>query len=132
MANTVNYLSYANTFGEWMVNTNLLAHENNDLAAGNYTKNTGLLTLNSPNVSVQVSNTALFTGNALFTGTGTAIDVTNDVEIGGDLNVGANTTITDTATIANLVVTDSVGGTAIIRFRQQILDEALAMSIALS
>jgi hypothetical protein len=125
MANTVTTLSYANTFGEWMVNTNSLARENNDLATGTYTKNQGLLVLNSPNTSLQVSNTAVFTGNISLTGAGTVLTTTNDAQIGRNIN------ITNTATTANLVVTDSLGGTAVILFRQKILDEALAMSIAL-
>jgi hypothetical protein len=46
--------------------------------------------------------------------------------------VGGNINVTDTTTTANLIVTESLGGTAVIRFRQKILDEAMAMSIALS
>jgi hypothetical protein len=126
MANTVTILSYANTFGEWMVNTNQLAREINDLAAGTYTKNTGLLVLNSSNTSLQVSNTALFTGNIRLTGSGTALTTTNDIQVGRNIN------IVNTVTTANLVVTESLGGTAVILFRQRILDEAMAMSIALS
>lgn len=126
MANTVTILSYANTFGEWMVNTNELALELDNLATGTYTKNQGLLVLNSPNVSVQVSNTALFTGNILMTGNGTTLTVTQDAEVQGNLMVD------NTATIANLNVTTSIGGTAVIQFRKKILDEAMAMSIALS
>jgi hypothetical protein len=126
MANTVTILSYANTFGEWMVNTNELAKEVNDLAAGTYTKNTGLLVLNSSNTSLQVSNTALFTGNIRLTGSGTALTTTNDIQVGRNIN------IVNTVTTANLIVTESLGGTAIILFRQRILDEAMAMSIALS
>ncbi len=38
MANTVTSLSYANTFGEWVVATNNLIRENNDLAANDYVK----------------------------------------------------------------------------------------------
>lgn len=125
MANTVTILSYANTFGEWMVNTNELAKELNDLATGSYTKNTGILVLNSPNVSLQVSNTALFTGNVLLTGPGTSLTVTNSANFGG------NVTVSNTVTTANLIVTTSIGGTAVIQFRKRILDEALAMSIAL-
>jgi hypothetical protein len=125
MANTVTILSYANTFGEWMVNTNELAKELNDLAAGTYTKNTGLLVLNSPNTSLQVSNTALFTGNISLTGQGTTLSVANSAE------VGVNVTVGDTTTTANLIVTESLGGTAVIQFRKRILDEALAMSVAL-
>jgi hypothetical protein len=60
------------------------------------------------------------------TGSGTTLTVTNDVQVGGNINV------TDTTTTANLIVTESLGGTAVIRFRQKILDEAMAMSIALS
>ena len=126
MANTVTILSYANTFGEWMVNTYELAKEVNDLAAGTYTKNTGLLVLNSSNTSLQVSNTAIFTGNIRLTGSGTVLTTTNDVQVGRNIN------ITNTVTTANLVVTESLGGTAVILFRQRILDEAMAMSIALS
>jgi hypothetical protein len=125
MANTVTILSYANTFGEWMVNTNELANELNDLASGTYTKNTGLLVLNSPGVSVQVSNTALFTGDVSLTGPGTSLTVANSAQF------GVNVTVIDTTTTANLIVTESLGGTAVIRFRQRILDEALAMSVAL-
>jgi hypothetical protein len=125
MANTVTTLSYANTFGEWMLNTNSLARENNDLAAGTYTKNQGLLVLNSPNTSLLVSNTAVFTGNISLTGSGTVLTTTNDAQIGSNINV------INTTTTANLVVTNSLGGTAVILFRQKILDEALAMSIAL-
>ena len=126
MANTVTILSYANTFGEWMVNTNELAKEVNDLAAGTYTKNTGLLVLNSSNTSLQVSNTAIFTGNIRLTGSGTVLTTTNDIQVGRNIN------IVNTTTTANLIVTESLGGTAIILFRQRILDEAMAMSIALS
>ena len=126
MANTVTILSYANTFGEWMVNTNELAKEVNDLAAGTYTKNTGLLVLNSPGTSLQVSNSAIFTGNIRLTGSGTVLTTTNDIQVGRNIN------ITNTVTTANLVVTESLGGTAVILFRQRILDEAMAMSIALS
>lgn len=126
MANTVTILSYANTFGEWMVNTNQLAREVNDLAAGTYTKNTGLLVLNSSNTSLQVSNTAIFTGNIRLTGSGTVLTTTNDIQVGRNIN------IVNTVTTANLVVTESLGGTAVILFRQRILDEAMAMSIALS
>jgi len=125
MANTVTILSYANTFGEWMVNTNELANELNDLEAGTYTKNTGLLVLNSPGTSVQVSNTALFTGIISLTGTGDTLSVSDSAQI------GANITVTDTTTTANLIVTESLGGTAVIQFRKKILNEAMAMSIAL-
>jgi len=45
MANTVSNISYANTFGDWVVATDALIRENNTLAKGNYTKDSGTLTL---------------------------------------------------------------------------------------
>jgi hypothetical protein len=86
----------------------------------------GTLVLNGTGTGLQVSNTALFTGNVLMTGSGTPLRVTNSANIGNDLTVG------DTITGNNLVITESVGGTAIIQFRQRILDDALAVSVALS
>ena len=43
MANTVNILSYNNTFGDLVAQQNLVASELNKLGANNYTKNTGTL-----------------------------------------------------------------------------------------
>jgi hypothetical protein len=68
MANTVSILSYANTFGEWMVNTNDLAYEYNTLAVGDWQKNGGTLFLNSPGETLNVSNNAVFTGNLIVRG----------------------------------------------------------------
>ena len=62
MANTVSILSYANTFGDWVVTTNGLARENNNLAANNYTKGTGTLFLNDPSLGLQVANNAIIGG----------------------------------------------------------------------
>jgi hypothetical protein len=45
MANTVSNISYANTFGDWVVATDALIRENNTLGKGNYTKDSGTLTL---------------------------------------------------------------------------------------
>jgi hypothetical protein len=62
MANTVTLLSYANTFGDWVVTTNNLVKENNDLAANNYVKSTGTLYLNNPTLGLSVANTSFFQG----------------------------------------------------------------------
>jgi hypothetical protein len=125
MANTVNILSYANTFGDWMINTNQIADELNRLSKGTYTVE-GTLILNGANVGLQVSNTALFTGNVLITRTGTPLQVTHSASIGANLSVGG------TLTANNLSVTSSIGGPAVIEFRQKLLDDALAVSVALS
>jgi hypothetical protein len=93
MANTVSLLSYANTFGDWVQTTNQLVGEVDNLGKGNYTKDSGLLTINSPGTGLQVSNNALFTGNVLITGAGQSLQVTHDTIISGNLTVLGNTTI---------------------------------------
>lgn len=70
MANTVSLISYANTFGDWVVTTNALVGENNNLAENNYTKAKGTLTV----------------GNTLTPGT-TVFNVLNDALVGGQLQV---------------------------------------------
>lgn len=78
MAHTVNSLNYANTFGDWIVATNLLIEENNTLASGNYTKGTGTLILQDPTLSLQASD-AIFGGVVTVTGVGSGISVQNDI-----------------------------------------------------
>ena len=81
MANTVSILSYNNTFGDWVTNTNLLTKENNDLAANNYYKNTGILFLNNPSLGLQVSNNALFQGQLQVFGTGSSAHIQNNLQV---------------------------------------------------
>jgi len=92
MANNVTLLSYANTFGDWVINTNQLAQEIDNLGKGNYTKDTGLLVINSSGTGLQVSNNSLFTGNVVISGVGQALQVTHDAVISGNLTVVGNTT----------------------------------------
>jgi hypothetical protein len=115
MANTVSYLSFANTFGDWVVVTNSLARESNDFAANNYIKPTGTLFLNSPSLGLQVANNAIVAGQLQVQGTGsgayvqnnlrvdgqvtfqnTSLGLTNtgDMVVGGSLSVGGNFIIT--------------------------------------
>ena len=94
MANTFNQLSYANTFGDWVITTNYHSTELNSIGKGNYTKDTGLLNIVSPGIGLQVANNSLFQGNVVITGAGNALQVSKDVYIGGNLWVGGNTTIT--------------------------------------
>ncbi len=71
MANTVTSLSYANTFGEWVVATNSLIRENNDLAANDYVKSTGTLYLNETTQNALQSNgTVVIQKQLLVQGTG--------------------------------------------------------------
>ena len=81
MANTVSLLSYTNTFGDWMVATNNLAKENNDLAANNYIKPTGTLYLNSSTLGLQVANNAIIAGQLQVQGIGSSAYVQNNLRV---------------------------------------------------
>ena len=81
MANTVTLLSYANTFGDWVVTTNALVKENNDFAANNYTKPTGTLYLNNPSLGLQVANNAVIAGTLQVQGTGSSAYIQNNLRV---------------------------------------------------
>jgi len=81
MANLTSILSYTNTFGEWMIQTNALSKENNDLAANNYTKPTGTLYLNSPTLGLQVANNAVIAGQLQVTGIGSSAFIQNNLTV---------------------------------------------------
>ena len=81
MANTVTLLSYANTFGDWVVTTNALVKENNDFAANNYIKPTGTLYLNNPTLGLQVANNAVIAGTLQVQGTGSSAYIQNNLRV---------------------------------------------------
>lgn len=108
MANTVSILSYANTFGDWVVTTNQLVQEIDNLGKSNYTKDSGLLTINSPGVGLQVANNSLFTGNVVISGSGRALQVTNDAIISGGLTIIGNTAIGSSVTVTNDITSNTI------------------------
>ena len=81
MANTVSLLSYANTFGDWVVTTNALVKENNNLATSNYIKPTGTLYLNDPTLGLQVANNAIFAGQLQVQGIGSSGYIQNNLRV---------------------------------------------------
>ena len=87
MANTVSLLSYANTFGDWVVTTNSLVKENNDLASNTYVKGVGTLFLNDPNLGLQVASNSIFAGPLQVQGIGSSVYVQNSVQIDRQLNL---------------------------------------------
>jgi hypothetical protein len=89
MANTVTLLSYANTFGDWVVTTNKLAQENNDLAANNYVKPTGTLFLSAPSLGLQVANNAIVQGQLQVSGVGSSVFIQRNMQIDGQV-IGAS------------------------------------------
>jgi hypothetical protein len=120
MANTVNILSFNNTFGDLVAQQNKAAVELNDLGANNYTKDSGTLLLVATGTALSVTNTAILgtaivsgpsnllgdvtsTANATFTGSGFAFQVANNAVI-------AKTLITDSITSNTLVRTTTING----------------------
>ena len=86
MANTVTALSFANTFGEWVVATNNLIKENNDLAANDYIKSIGTLYLNETTQnSLQANGTVIIQKQLLVQGTGSSATVQNNLNVGSQL-----------------------------------------------
>jgi len=123
MANTVNILSYNNTFGDLVAQQNLAANELNTLGANNYTKNTGTLYLAGFGTGLSVTNTAIL---------GTVV-VSNTTTAFGDITASANVYIygapyalqvAENAIIAKTLVTNQVIANTIVR-----TDYSLANSI---
>ncbi|NBP01466.1 MAG: hypothetical protein EBU90_15260, partial [Proteobacteria bacterium] len=92
MANTVTLLNYANTFGDWIVTTNKLSQENNDLATNNYVKQAGTLFLNSPTLGLQVANNAVVQGQLQVSGIGSSTYLQTGLQVDGTARF-TNTTI---------------------------------------
>jgi hypothetical protein len=93
MANTVTNISYANTFGEWVVATQGLINENNTLGKSNYTKDSGTLTL-SENSLVALSSLGDVVVNKQLRseGAGSSATVQNNLTVGGQVYF-TNTTL---------------------------------------
>jgi hypothetical protein len=111
MANTVTLLNYANTFGDWVVTTNALAAENNDIAANNYTKTGGTLTIASSGTGLQVSNNAVVQGQLTVAGTGSGATVQNALTVQGQIfatnSSGVGLVVSGAANIANVNIIGS-------------------------
>jgi hypothetical protein len=93
MANTVSNLSYANTFGEWVVATQGLISENNVLAKGDYTKDTGTIFLNETSkTSLQSNGNVVVQGTFVSQGVGSSGFIQNNLTVGGQIYF-TNTTL---------------------------------------
>jgi cytoskeletal protein CcmA (bactofilin family) len=113
-APTFPLLGYANTFGDWLVSTNNLVLQNNDLSSNNFYKSTGTLYLQDANLGLQVSNNAIFGGQLESTGIGSSLTVQNNGSVGGQLYL-TNTTIgliaTGGANVGGQLTTNSLSVT---------------------
>ena len=79
-------LSYANTFSDWVVSTNGLLQQNNDLAANNFTKPSGTLFLGDGSLGLQVNTAAIVAGAFQVQGTGSSAYIQNTLRVGGTVN----------------------------------------------
>jgi hypothetical protein len=107
MANTVSSLSYANTFGDWMVTTNYLVTENNILAKENYVKDSGTLYLSENSQTALQSN-----GNVIIQkvfsvqGIGSSASIQNNLDVQGQgyfSNGNLSLATTGTANVGNVL-----------------------------
>jgi hypothetical protein len=86
MANTVSTISYANTFGQWMVATDALIGENNTLATGDYNKTSGTLYLNETTKnSLQANGNIVVQKQLLVQGVASAASIDNNLTVAGQI-----------------------------------------------
>jgi hypothetical protein len=108
MSNQVVPLGYANTFGDWVVTTNKILAETNDIGANNYIKDSGTFTINSSGTGLLVKNDAIVQGAFTVAGTGSSATVQNDLTVQRQLylsNTGTSLLANGTANIlGNLLV----------------------------
>lgn len=113
MSNTVTNISYANTFGEWMVATNGLINENNLLAAGDYTKSSGTIYLNETTQnSLQANGTVIVQKELRVQGTGSSAVIDRTLTVGGQVyftNSALGLTHTGQANLNGLVLVQGSG-----------------------
>ena len=117
MANTVSQLTYNNTFGDWVVNTNALAQELNNLGGGAsglpYTKDSGILILNGVGTGLSVAYGATV-GGQLVAG---SANVTYNLWTGGQTylaNTGLSLVTYGTANIGGLLLANGPGNGLIV------------------
>ena len=81
MANTVSNISYANTFGDWVVATDALIRENNTLGKGNYTKDSGTLTLSETTTALSSLGDIVANKAILSQGVGSSVTIQNNLTV---------------------------------------------------
>ena len=108
MSNQIVPLGYANTFGDWIVTTNKVLAETNDIGANNYIKDSGTFTINSSGTGLLVKNDAIVQGVLTVAGSGSSATVQNDLTVQRQLylsNTGTSFLANGTANIlGNLLV----------------------------
>lgn len=118
MANTVPVLSFTNTFGDLLAQQNRAAIELNNIAANNYTKNSGTLFLNGSGTGLAVTAAALL-GSGIVSGTlsvGGSVSATSNVFVNGPgnaLEVANNSLLRGNVLTNNLTANNVIRSTIV-------------------
>jgi hypothetical protein len=114
MANTIPILSFTNTFGDLLTQQNRQAVELNNLAANNYTKDSGTLFLSGSGTGLSVSAAALL-GSGVVSGTlsvGGSISAVSNVFING---AGNGLEVANNTLLRGSLVTNGITANTLIR-----------------
>jgi len=114
MANTVNILSFNNTFGDLVAQQNKAAVELNDLGANNYTKNAGTLILSGSGVGLSVANTSVLGSVVVSSNTSFLGDIVSVANV-SFTGTGFGFTVANNALIAKTLITDSITSNTLVR-----------------
>jgi hypothetical protein len=104
-ANTISTLSYANTFGDWVVATNFLINQNNQVSSNSFTKASGTYYFNDPSLGLSVANNAIIGGGFQVVGTGSYAIIQNGLTAsqGTFSNTGTSLTVTGQSQFSNTI-----------------------------
>jgi hypothetical protein len=115
MANTISTLSYANTFGDWVVATNFLINQNNQASTNSFTKAAGTYYFNDPSLGLSVANNAIIGGGLQVVGTGSYAVIQNGLTAGQGTfsNTGTSLTVTGSSVFSNTMFANGNTGLAV-------------------
>jgi hypothetical protein len=115
MANTISTLSYANTFGDWVVATNFLINQNNQASTNSFTKAAGTYYFNDPSLGLSVANNAIIGGGLQVVGTGSFATIQNGLTAGQGTftNTGTSLTVTGSSVFSNTMFANGNTGLAV-------------------
>ena len=114
-ANTIPTLSYANTFGDWVVATNFLINQNNQASTNSFTKASGTYYFNDPSLGLSVANNAIIGGGLQVVGTGSSVTVQNGLTAGQGTfsNTGTSLTVAGSSIFANTIYANGNTGVVV-------------------
>ena len=114
-ANTISTLSYANTFGDWVVATNFLITQNNQASTNSFTKAAGTYYFNDPSLGLSVANNAIIGGGLQVVGTGSYAVIQNGLTAGQGTfsNTGTSLTVAGSSIFSNTIFANGNTGVVV-------------------